>query len=591
MLPLNDLFVMALMTIIIIVGGRKPTSDTNYNLFERYDTASNQWTTLSPMPTSRGGVATAFLNGKLYAIGGYNGSILSKVEVFDPVTGQWSVGQSLPNGAGFATAIATNGKILLFGGKNSGNARINQVLEFDPATNQWTSKASMPTARSRVELILVSGKIWAIGGTSDVSSLNKVEIYDVAANSWSTGVSTIVPREGALSWLAQDKIYLAGGSNGSYLSSIESYDFTTSQWSASGSLPESIHNGDSVISNNRVYLIAGSRSSTDYSDKVFAADVTPPMDLYFRDANVSGSVALASLSAEVLSKLDGNASALPPVGSSLVLDANGTPPVEHAFLEGSEANATLSIPARNLYFREVNATQPEQPSENRPPKFSDEGSEVADNSITTAKLSDGSVTAAKLSSQLRDDLNATIDRSRLAADVRDDLSKTVSRPFGASLANPYGILGTPILTPSANYTVPAGKVLVIKNCQGNQTTIDGKTVTNYPTQSTTLFASCFVPSGKTVVHSSTTTSWSGFLHDSISGITPVLVTSQNYSVPAGMTLVITSMGMNGGNLKVDEKLIFEPRQRIAVVSGGKTVVNTESNSGWTGYLLDPTQFE
>jgi hypothetical protein len=204
-----------------------------------------------------------------------------------------------------------------------------------------------------------------------------------------------------------------------------------------------------------------------------------------------------------------------------------------------------------------------------------------------------SITLDKLSPQVRSDLNATVPRSRLAADVRDDLNKTVSRPFGASLANPYGILGTPIIKPSSNYTVPAGKVLVIKSDQGNLngTTIDGKTVTNFPQQSTTLFASCFVPSGKTVVHSSTTASWSGFLHDSISGITPVLVTSQNYSVPAGMTLVMTSMGYNADNLKVDEKVVLGPKQRIAVVSGGKTVVNNYSNSGWTGYLLDPTQFE
>ena len=63
---------------IYFAGGRKPVSNTNYNLLECYDPVTDQWSTLSAMPTSRGGVATAFLDGKFYAIGGYNGSYLQQ---------------------------------------------------------------------------------------------------------------------------------------------------------------------------------------------------------------------------------------------------------------------------------------------------------------------------------------------------------------------------------------------------------------------------------------------------------------------------------------------------------------------------------
>ena len=46
-----------------------------------------------------------------------------------------------------------------------------------------------------------------------------------------------------------------------------------------------------------------------------------------------------------------------------------------------------------------------------------------------------------------------------------DLNKTTSRPFGATLANPYGILGTPVFGAAlVDYTVPDGKVLVITSC-------------------------------------------------------------------------------------------------------------------------------
>ena len=54
---------------------------------EEYDPATDTWATKAPMPTPRWnlGVATAS-NGKIYAIGGFNGSLLATVEEYDPAT-------------------------------------------------------------------------------------------------------------------------------------------------------------------------------------------------------------------------------------------------------------------------------------------------------------------------------------------------------------------------------------------------------------------------------------------------------------------------------------------------------------------------
>ena len=40
------------------------------NIAERYDPVTNTWETLASMSVARNGVASAVLNGKLYAIGG-----------------------------------------------------------------------------------------------------------------------------------------------------------------------------------------------------------------------------------------------------------------------------------------------------------------------------------------------------------------------------------------------------------------------------------------------------------------------------------------------------------------------------------------
>jgi 3D (Asp-Asp-Asp) domain-containing protein len=184
-----------------------------------------------------------------------------------------------------------------------------------------------------------------------------------------------------------------------------------------------------------------------------------------------------------------------------------------------------------------------------------------------------------------DDLNSTnladdsVTIEKLAPQVRADLNKTASRPFGATLANPYGILGTPIVHTSTSYTVPGGKTLVMTS-NGYNVEVGGKNIksTNSPP--------AILPSGTTVTQSFNY-GWSGYLLEALSGITPIVHTSTSYTVPGGKTLVITS---NGYIVEVSGKSIRSTNSPPSILPSGTTVTNS-SNYGWSGYLLDPTQFE
>ncbi|MDA9963225.1 hypothetical protein N9D63_10115, partial [Opitutales bacterium] len=308
------------------------------NVTERYDPLTNQWQTLSPLTTARFAHSCTVLNDKIYAIGG-NG--LSSVEIYDPALDQWTAGTGLPGEVRYAEAITVGGKILLIGGRNSSSQNLSQVLEFDPSNNQWSQKTPMNTTRLGPALTYLDGKVWVLGGLGGAqgTNLNTVEIYDATADSWTTGPSFSVPRVHLTSWTANGRIYVAGGYN-PWVDSIEVWEPSTNQWSDVGSLPESKSNLDSVVLHGKVYVVAGSRSSTDYSNKVFAADITPPMDLYFRDANVSGTITLDKFAGTVTAKLDGNASALPPIGAVSAVDHHDASPTDHAILERTDRNAT-----------------------------------------------------------------------------------------------------------------------------------------------------------------------------------------------------------------------------------------------------------
>ena len=60
-------------------------------------------------------------------------------------------------------------------------------------------------------------------------------------------------------------------------------------------MPESLGALDAVVLDDYVYLVGG-QGATD-SNKVYAADITPPMDLYYREANAS--ITLDKLSTEL----------------------------------------------------------------------------------------------------------------------------------------------------------------------------------------------------------------------------------------------------------------------------------------------------
>jgi N-acetylneuraminic acid mutarotase len=361
---------------IYFVGGY--TDSSNYDITERYDPLSNTWENLANISVARKGVACEVLAGKLYAIGGEG---LTSVEMFDPSNGSWSTGVSLPSEVNRGTAITVNGKIYLIGGRNASSQRINQVLSFDPSISQWSTKANMPTAREAIKPVWFENRIWAIGGY-DGSPLNLVESYDPTTDTWQVEASLTKPRNWPVAWVANGRIYVGGGHNGSYyLNSIEVYDSRTKQWASAGNFPENKHAADAVVLNDKAYVVAGATASGVYSNKVFAADlnasVSGVFDLYRKDGNASsgvpvaqvanGSITTNQLSEQILKYLKPEITQQPTAGT-IFADTNGTFSVsaEGKYLTyqwkkngtalDGETNATLTITDANATQHEGNYT-------------------------------------------------------------------------------------------------------------------------------------------------------------------------------------------------------------------------------------------
>src|SRR6185312_10661957 len=107
------------------------------------------WTSKNPMPTPRTEFGVATVNNKIYAIGGYSGSVLRTVEEYDPATDTWTRKADMPTPRRQLVVVSVNNKIYAIGGVNFSSDPNSLIYsysteEYNPATNTWISKASMP---------------------------------------------------------------------------------------------------------------------------------------------------------------------------------------------------------------------------------------------------------------------------------------------------------------------------------------------------------------------------------------------------------------------------------------------------------------
>jgi hypothetical protein len=249
---------------IYAIGGYNGTNELA--TVEEFDPAANAWAAKAKMPTARSalGVVTA-RNGKIYAIGGFDStSRLSTVEEYDPATNTWAARASMPTPrSALGVAAASNGKIYAIGGcKGNLCEQTGTVEEYDPATNTWAAKANMPTARSALGVAAASnGKVYAVGGCqgSLCERVGTVEEYDPATNTWAAKAKMPTPRGSfGIAASSDGKVYVVGGTDGrDRFARVEVYDPAIDTWIAGADMPSTRSDLALATLGGKVYAIGG----------------------------------------------------------------------------------------------------------------------------------------------------------------------------------------------------------------------------------------------------------------------------------------------------------------------------------------------
>lgn len=206
---------------IYVIGGGNPAIRSQLGLptVEEYDPATDTWTKKADMPTPRHGLSASVLNGKIYAISGFDGTNMATVEEYDPASDTWTKKADLPTLRSHLATQVVNGKIYAIGGwdrREGMDTVFSSVAVYDPAADTWTKKADMPTSRWSPASGVVNGKIYVVGGTvvtgaRDRHNLKTVEVYDPETDTWAQGVDMPTARGWLSASLVDGRLYAVGG--------------------------------------------------------------------------------------------------------------------------------------------------------------------------------------------------------------------------------------------------------------------------------------------------------------------------------------------------------------------------------------------
>ena len=194
----------------------------------------------------------------LATFAGCGGGDPDALEAASLSTGRW----------GHTATLLEDGRVLVVGGQESPSGKLATAEIYDPAADAWSSAGSMSVARG-VGLRatrLSDGRVLVTGDSDEAIA----EIYDPSNGQWSQAGIMTEPRNAATSTLMADgRVLVTGGGDATKagqdpFASAEIFDPATGEWAAAGNMQfENYSHGAVLLEDGRV-LIAGAELSEAY---------------------------------------------------------------------------------------------------------------------------------------------------------------------------------------------------------------------------------------------------------------------------------------------------------------------------------------
>lgn len=210
---------------IFVFGGccADAARDSSFATAYRYDTATNRWSNVAPLPEPCSAAAAAYLDGRVHIVGGSCGAgnndhDVERHLVFIPETGRYAEAAPIPWAREHLALVVADGRLYALGGRQGNKTNETaSVYVYDPGSDRWAALSPMPAKRSGMAAAFVNGRIYVFGGDNgteahQLPSHRDVFVYDVSSNEWTRLTDLPYGVHGTGAAVVRGKIYLPGGS-------------------------------------------------------------------------------------------------------------------------------------------------------------------------------------------------------------------------------------------------------------------------------------------------------------------------------------------------------------------------------------------
>ena len=241
---------------VYVAAGMVGNSGRPLNLFEVFDPAKNEWSSLPLVPEKFSAAAGTAIGSTMYVIGG-NGDAKDKtvngrqVYAYHTRTKKWSRRASLPVPRTNLAAVPLDGEIYAIGGLDPFFA-VKSVYIYNPKRNQWRPGPPLPEPLHAHAAVRFHGEIWVIGGQSKLGQkTDRVWIYNAHRHSWRAGPHLPVPLDTAGAATRGSRIYVV------LEKTYVIWDSRTRRWARGPGLETPRHALAVFIAGNDLYAIGG----------------------------------------------------------------------------------------------------------------------------------------------------------------------------------------------------------------------------------------------------------------------------------------------------------------------------------------------
>jgi N-acetylneuraminic acid mutarotase len=260
--PRQEVAVAALNGYVFVIGGFGEGAEP-VDTVEMYDPRENRWAPRASLPVPLHHTAAAVAADRLFVVGGFTGgrvrwTPVAAVYEYDFVRDTWTPRAEMPTPRGALAAASLDGRIHALGGSADEPTGAHEV--YDPGANRWTRANALPTARDHLAAVSFHDRVWAIGGRTSFWGLQytNVDVYDPATDSWRTGPPLPTGRGGIAAAALDDRIYVFGGeAPWRIFEATEMYEVAGNRWIAKAPMPTPRHGIGAAVVGTRIYIPGG----------------------------------------------------------------------------------------------------------------------------------------------------------------------------------------------------------------------------------------------------------------------------------------------------------------------------------------------